>query len=63
MLFMVHPHMVPAKNVPGGHAVSNSGQVTGSTGTTGAIGTTSASAGGQTGGAGAALKAERYRPR
>jgi len=62
MLFMVHPHMVPAKNVPGAHAGVSSGPGSGS-GSTGAIGTSSASAGAQTGGPGAALKADRYRPR
>lgn len=67
MLFMVHPQMVPAKTVsPGvsgsatGNAASSAREGGGREGSVGGVGTT---AGGQTGGPGAALKAERYRPR
>lgn len=57
MLYMVYPNMVPTKSVPAGS--STSGAAAGLPGAQ-AVGTSS---GAQTGGAEAALKAERYRPR
>ena len=68
MLFMVHPQMVPAKSVSPGIGGSTSANTSNAAavntgpggGSVGGAGTTS---GGQTGGANAALKAERYRPR
>lgn len=75
MLFMVHPHLVPAKTTSQSGALgvqmtpaAASVAAPTSTATSGATGTTTTgqaapNSGAQTGAANAALKAERYRPR
>lgn len=65
MLFMVHPHLVPAKTTGQTGAIGNAAAASSTAGASGPGGPSSlsANAGGPTGGANAALKAERYRPR